>query len=87
MNEYSKEAIRAFLEQQTKLFGDVVAETVHEARDVLEENMAVEVDTLKEVKEFLDENGMDISGMSDEEIASQSEVFALPSGRFLIVSG
>ena len=30
---------------------------------------------------------MDIAGMSDDEILEASEVFALPSGRFLIVEG
>ena len=34
-----------------------------------------------------DEAGTDISGMSDEEILDASEVFELPSGRFLIVEG
>lgn len=87
MAEYSKEAIRAFLENQTRLFEEIIAQSVAEAREVLEENMAVEVNSLKEVKEFLDENGMDISGMTDEEILDQSEVFRLPSGRFLIVTG
>ena len=31
--------------------------------------------------------GADISGMSDDELIEQSEVFSLPSGRFLIVEG
>lgn len=45
------------------------------------------VDSIEEVKEFLDQEGMDISGMSDEEIEEASEVFALPDGRYLIVEG
>ena len=87
MAEYSKEAIRVFLENQTRLFEEAIAQTVAEAREVLEENMAVEVNSLKEVKEFLDENGMDIAGMTDEEVLDQCEVFKMPSGRFLIVAG
>lgn len=87
MAEYSKEAIRIFLENQTQLFDEIIAQSVAEAREVLDENMAVEVNSFKEVKDFLDENGMDISGMPDEEILDQSEVFSLPSGRFLIVAG
>ena len=87
MGDYSKESIKVFLEHQTQLFGEVVANTVREARDWLTENMAVEVDNLEEVKKYFEQNGSDISGMSDEEILSQSEVFALPSGRFLIVEG
>ena len=34
-----------------------------------------------------DEAGMDIAGMSDEDILDASEVFTLDSGRFLIVEG
>ena len=40
-----------------------------------------------EVREFLDQEGMDVSGMSDEEIEDASEVFALSDGRYLIVEG
>ena len=41
----------------------------------------------QEVKEYFEEAGTDIAGMSDEDILDASEVFALPSGRFLIVEG
>lgn len=87
MNQYSKEAVRAFLEQQTLIYDEKVADTVHEAKEFLEENMAVELDSLKDVKEFMNENGMDIAGMTDEEIKEQSEVLELPSGRFLVIAG
>lgn len=87
MEGYSKEAVKKFLESQAQLFEETVARTVGETMVVLAEHMAVEVDTLEEVKEFLQENGMDIAGMSDEEIASSSEVFPLPSGRYLVIAG
>ena len=45
------------------------------------------VDNIGEVREFLDQEGMDVSGMSDEEIEDASEVFALSDGRYLIVEG
>lgn len=64
-----------------------VAETLEEAEAFLEDCMASIVDSIEEVKEFLDQEGMDISGMSDEEIEEASEVFALPDGRYLIVEG
>lgn len=86
MQEYSKEAIKCFLEQQVKLLDQVVVHTVAEAKVFLAECMAVEVDTLAQVREFFEENDMDIAGMSDEEVESQSEVFPLPSGRYLIVT-
>ena len=65
----------------------VFAETLEEAEAFLEDCMASIVDSIEEVKEFLDQEGMDISGMSDEEIEEASEVFALPDGRYLIVEG
>ena len=62
-------------------------ESLEEAEAFLEDCMASIVDSIEEVKEFLDQEGMDISGMSDEEIEEASEVFALPDGRYLIVEG
>ncbi len=85
MTEYTKEALKVFLEQQTFVFGDKMVNTVHEAKEFLDENMAVELDTINDVKEFMKENGMDIAGMPDEEIMDQNEVFQLPSGRFLVI--
>jgi len=53
----------------------------------LEDCMAVVVDSLDEVREFFEEEGMDASGMSDEELEEAAEVFAIPDGRYLIVEG
>ena len=64
-----------------------MAETPEEAEEFLDDCMAVVCKNLREVKEYFDEAGTDISGMSDEDILEASEVFALPSGRFLIVEG
>ena len=64
-----------------------VAETLEEAEAFLEDCMASIVDNIGEVREFLDQEGMDVSGMSDEEIEDASEVFALSDGRYLIVEG
>ena len=49
--------------------------------------MAVVVDTLEEVKEYFEENGMDVDEMSMNELEEASEVFALPNGQYLIVEG
>ena len=49
--------------------------------------MAAEVKSIKEVRRYLDEAGADVDGMSDEELEEASEVFALPSGGYLIVEG
>ena len=64
-----------------------MAETLEEAEAFLEDCMATVVESLDEVKEFLEEEGLDIDGMSMEEIEEASEVFALPGGRYLIVEG
>ena len=60
---------------------------MEEAEAFLEDCMAVVVDSLKEVREYLDEIGADVIGMSDEELEEALEVFVLPSGRYLIVEG
>ena len=87
MNEFSEECLVTFLREQEQLFAEPVAETVEEAEAFLEDCMAVVVDTLEEVKEYFEENGMDVEGMSMDELEEASEVFALPNGQYLIVEG
>lgn len=38
-------------------------------------------------KEYFEENGMDVDGMTLEELEDASEVFPLPNGQYLIVEG
>ena len=87
MYNYDDEVLEVFLEKQGQLFSENVAETPEEAEEFLDDCMAVVCKNLREVKEYFDEAGTDIAGMSDEDILDASEVFALPSGRFLIVEG
>jgi len=87
MNGYDEICLKVFLKNQEQLFDEPVAETLEEAEEFLEDCMAVVVDGIDEVREFLEEEGMDASGMSDEELEEASEVFALPDGRYLIVEG
>ena len=87
MYNYDDEVLEVFLEKQLQLFPEEVAETLEEAEEFLDDCMAVVCKNLREVKEYFDEAGTDISGMSDEDFLDASEVFALPSGRFLIVEG
>ena len=87
MYNYDDEVIEVFLEKQEQLFPEIVAETPEEAEEFLEDCMAVVCKNLREVKEYFEEAGTDIAGMSDDEILEASEVFVLPSGRFLIVEG
>ena len=85
MNEIDEMCAEVFLKEQGKLFDEPVAETLEEAEEFLEDCMAVIVDSISEVREYFDENGMDVDGMSDDELEEQSEVFALPDGKYLIV--
>ena len=87
MYEYDEECLQTFILNQGQLFDEPVAGTLEEAETFLEDCMASIVDNIGEVREFLDQEGMDVSGMSDEEIEDASEVFALSDGRYLIVEG
>ena len=87
MNEFSEECLITFLRNQEQLFPEPVAETVEEAEAFLEDCMEVVVDTLEELKEYFEENGMDVDEMSMNELEEASEVFALPNGQYLIVEG
>ena len=85
MNEYSEACVMTFLKEQSSLFDEPVAENYEEAEAFLEDSMAAVVDSLKEVRDYLEESGMDVSGLSDEELEEEGEVFPLPNGQYLIV--
>ena len=85
MYEYDEDCLKVFLKNQSQLFDEPVAETLEEAEAFLEDCMAVIVDSLQEVREYFEENGADVDGMSDEELEEASEVFALPGGQYLVV--
>lgn len=87
METYKEEYVLTFLKNQAQLFAEPIAETFEEAEAFLEECLAVVVDSLKEVREFMEEEGMDVEGLSDKELEEQSEVFRLPDGKYLIVEG
>lgn len=87
MYEYDEECLKSFLEKQLQLFDEPVAETLEEAEAFLEDCMAVVVDSLDEVRDYFEENGADITEMSDDELEEASEVFALSDGRYLVVEG
>lgn len=87
MGDYSEECIETFLKKQGQLFDEPVAESYEEAEEFLEDCMAVVVNSVKEVREYLDESGMDVDGMSDEELLEASEVFEVENGTYLIVEG
>lgn len=84
MREYDEECLEYFLEHQEQLLPERVAETLEEAEEFLEDCMAIVVKNIKEVRAYFEDEA-DITGMSNDELLEASEVFALPSGRFLIV--
>ena len=87
MYEYDEECLKAFLKNQGRLFDEPVAETLEEAEAFLEDCMAAVVDSIEEVRQFLSEEGLDVGGMSAEELEEASEVLAIPNGKYLIVEG
>lgn len=85
MYEYDEECLQVFLKKQEQLFDEPVAVTLEEAEAFLEDCMAVVVDSIEEVREYFDESGADVEGMSEEELEDASEVFTLADGRYLVV--
>lgn len=79
--------LQCFLKKQGQLFPENVAESLEEADNFLEECMAVVVDSVKEVWEYFDEQGVDMEGADEEEILEADEVFEIGDGRYLIVEG
>lgn len=87
MHEYDDAVLKCFLKNQLQLFPEEVAETLEEAENFLEECLAVVVDSIDEVIEFFEEEGIDIEGAEDDEILEAAEVFDVGDGRYLIVEG
>ena len=87
MQTFDREILEVFLNKQTQLFDEEVVSTLEEAEEFLEDCMAVVCKNLKEVRDYFDEAGMDIAGMSNNDLLEQSEIFELPDGSFLIVEG
>ena len=87
MSDYSEVCLQTFLKDQGKLFDEPVAGTLEEAEAFLEDCMAVVVDSLDEVREYFEEEGVDMDGLDHDELEEVSEVFPLPDGKYLIVEG
>ena len=85
MEHYLEECAEVFLKEQGKLFDEPVAETIEEAKEFLEDCFAQVFENISDVRAYLDEEGMDVSGVSDEELADELEVFAISDGRYFVV--
>lgn len=85
MHEFDDAVLSCFLKNQHQLFPEAVAENLEEAEAFLEECMAVVVDSVSEVWEYFDEEGVDMEGADEDEILEADEVFDIGDGRYLIV--
>lgn len=85
MYEYDEAVLRCFLKRQRQLFPEDVASSLEEAEAFLEECMAVVVDSAEAVREFFEEEGIDME--DPEKILEADEVFEVGDGRYLIVEG
>lgn len=88
MNEFDDVVLQCFLDNQSQLFpeGKVVS-TLEEAESFLEECLAVVVNSVEEVWEYFEEEGIDVDGARGDEILEADEVFDIGDGRYLIVEG
>ena len=85
MHEYDEAVLNCFLENQLQLVPEKVAENIDEAEAFLEECMAVVVDSIDEVWDYFDEEGIDLEGQEKDEIVDAPEVFDIGDGRYLFV--
>ena len=87
MHEFDEMVLKCFLKNQLQLFPERVAENLEAAESFLEECMAVVVDSVEEVLEYFEEEGIDMDGAVGDEILEAAEVFEVGDGRYLIVEG
>lgn len=87
MSNISNVYAKAFLEQQEKLFDFPVADTVEEAKEFLEDCFAQVFNNFKELMAYLEEEGLDIEGVSKDNLDEILEVFIMPDGKYLYVAG
>lgn len=87
MYQYDEECLQAFIDSQEKLIGRKEFNSFDEADEFLSDCMAVKLDSIGEVRDYLIDAGMDAYGLSDEELCAESEVFKLKSGKYLVVEG
>ena len=82
MYEYDEEVLQTFLEKQSQLFAENVAENLEEAEAFLEDCMAVVVDSLKEVKEYFNVpviiSKIDAGRLEDEELINERPYVKIP---------
>ena len=87
MDKHIDECAKVFLRDQKQLFDEPVASDLEEAKEFLEDCMAVYCKDIKELREVMDDEGMDVSDLSNDELFEQLEVFRLDNGGYFFVEG
>ena len=87
MDKHIDECAKVFLRDQKQLFDEPVAYDLEEAKEFLEDCMAVYCKDIKELREVMDDEGMDVSDLSNDELLEQLEVFRLHNGGYFFVEG
>ncbi|MDD6491003.1 MAG: glyoxalase [Firmicutes bacterium] len=88
MHEFDDAVLQCFLDNQSQLFPEEdVVSNLEEAEAFLLECLAVVVNSVEEVWEFFEEEGIDLEGIREDEILEADEVFDVGDGRYLIVEG
>ena len=97
MDKHIDECAKVFLRDQKQLFDEPVAYDLEEAKEFLEDCMAVYCKDIKELTntydlngnliEVMDDEGMDVSDLSNDELLEQLEVFRLDNGGYFFVEG
>ena len=87
MDKHIDECAKVFLRDQKQLFDEPVAYDLEEAKEFLEDCMAVYCKDIKELREVMDDEGLDVSDLSNDELLEQLEVFKLDNGGYFFVEG
>ena len=87
MDKHIDECAKVFLRDQKQLFNEPVAYDLEEAKEFLEDCIAVYCKDIKELREVMDDEGMDVSDLSNDELLEQLEVFRLDNGGYFFVEG
>ena len=87
MDKHIDECAKVFLRDQKQLLDEPVAYDLDEAKEFLEDCMAVYCKDIKELREVMDDEGMDVCELSNDELLEQLEVFKLDNGGYFFVEG
>ena len=68
MDKHIDECAKVFLRDQKQLFDEPVAYDLEEAKEFLEDCMAVYCKDIKELREVMDDEGMDVSDLGNDEL-------------------